>query len=59
MVKKNNYIVGTKNSCKRLISKKLDRKIILKMKELQKESKKDSKYKITYLYASKILGGEK
>jgi len=57
MARKKSYKVGYKNSCVKLISNKLDKKIKLKMKELKLKAK-DPK-DITYLYASQVLGGEK
>ena len=57
MASKINYIVGSKHSCKRMISKKLDKKIKDKQKELKIKSKTPEK--VTYLYASKMLVVEK
>lgn len=57
MARKINYRVGSKNSCNRLISKKLDKKIKDKVKELKLKSKTPDK--VTYLYASKVLIGGK
>jgi len=57
MAYKINYIVGSKNSCKRMISKKLDKKIRDKQKELKMKSKTPDK--VSYLYASKMLVVEK
>ena len=53
--KKDKYKVGTNNGVRRLIDKSLDRKIKRKMLELKKDDKEDSN-KITYIYASKIIG---
>jgi len=57
MVKKTNYKVGSKNSCRRWISKKLDKAIKEKMLELKISSNNPNN--VTYLYASKVLGGRK
>ena len=57
MVRKNKYKVGTKHSCRKLISKKLDQKIKSKLRELKSKTKNPKD--ITYLYASKVLGGGK
>lgn len=51
------YIVGSKYSCRKLISVKLDKKIKNVMKELKNKS--NTPKKITYLYASKVLGDKK
>lgn len=48
-----NYVVGSKHSCYRKISKKLDKKIRDKQKELKSSSKTPEK--VTYIYASKML----
>ena len=53
MKRKNPYYVGMKNTCMRKISKKLDKQIALKMKQLQDKSKNPEK--ITYLGVTKIL----
>lgn len=53
MKRKINYVVGSKHSCRKMISKKLDMKIKKKLKELKKKSKTPEK--VTYLYASKML----
>jgi len=54
---KKKYTIGTKNAVKKNISKELDKKIKNKMKDLKKKVKDPSK--ITYIYASHILGGGK
>lgn len=57
MGREKNYKIGSKNSVNKLISKRLDRKIKRTMQQLKKDSR--SPDKVTYLYASDVLGGKR
>jgi HSP90 family molecular chaperone len=55
-ITKKKYLVGRKNSVTKAIHKELDKKIIKKLMELKK---KNPNKRISYLYASYIVGGGK